>query len=186
MGELDSSKVFLDFSTGLKRKIEKVRMYAKRWTGATVKTRDLVKRKSNQTNIEPVRLRILSESSFDSSRTGSPRELGSLTPSTNSSSGTPLVGTPVSENPSSQLFLEWDKKMDKQTHESVQEDFSVIHQRNVDFISKKFMKLKSNEQIPVFKYEDNSDEFEKFDLESFSANRLYNNIIDQLNKKSVG
>ena len=48
------------------------------------------------------------------------------------------------------------------------------------------MKLKSNEQIPVFKYEDSSDEFEKFDLESFSANRLYNNIIDQLNKKSVG
>jgi len=48
------------------------------------------------------------------------------------------------------------------------------------------MKLKSNERIPVFKCEGNSDDFEKFDLESFSANRLYNNIIDQLNKKSVG
>ena len=46
-----------------------------------------------------------------------------------------MVGTPVSENPSSQLFLEWDisKKMDKQTHENVQEDFSVIHQQNVRF-----------------------------------------------------
>ena len=46
-----------------------------------------------------------------------------------------MVGTPVSENPSSQLFLEWDisKKMDKQTHENVQEDFSVIHQQNVRY-----------------------------------------------------
>jgi len=166
-------------------------MYAKRWTGATVKTRDLVKRKSNQANIEPVRLRILSESSFDSSRTSSPRDFGSLTPSTNSSSGTPMVGTPVSENPSSQLFLEWDitrqqKTQDNQTHQNVTEDFSVIHQQNVDFISKKFMKLKSSEKVPVFKYEDNNDDFQKFDLESFSANRLYNNIIDQLNTKSIG
>ena len=47
------------------------------------------------------------------------------------------------------------------------------------------MKLKSNGQIPVFKYEDKNDDFEKFDLDTFSANRLYNNIIDQLNKKSV-
>ena len=46
-----------------------------------------------------------------------------------------MVGTPVSENPSSQLFLEWDisKKMDKQTQENVHEDFSVIHQQNVRF-----------------------------------------------------
>ena len=46
-----------------------------------------------------------------------------------------MVGTPVSENPSSQLFLEWDitQKMDKETHEKVQEDFSVIHQQNVRF-----------------------------------------------------
>ena len=56
----------------------------------------------------------------------------------------------------------------------------------VDFISKKFMKLKSSEKVPVFKYEDNNDDFQKFDLESFSANRLYNNIIDQLNTKSIG
>ena len=47
------------------------------------------------------------------------------------------------------------------------------------------MKLKSNKEIPVFKYEDNNNDFQKFDLESFSANRLYNNIIDQLNTKSI-
>ena len=47
------------------------------------------------------------------------------------------------------------------------------------------MKLKSSEKVPVFKYEDNNDDFQKFDLESFSANRLYNNIIDQLNTKSI-
>ena len=51
-----------------------------------------------------------------------------------------MVGTPVSENPSSQLFLEWDitQKMDKETHEKVQEDFSVIHQQNVRFSAKSF------------------------------------------------
>ena len=47
------------------------------------------------------------------------------------------------------------------------------------------MKLKSNKEIPVFKYEDNNNDFQKFDLESYSANRLYNNIIDQLNTKSI-
>ena len=44
-----------------------------------------------------------------------------------------MVGTPVSENPSSQLFLEWDitRQLDNQPSQNVQEDYSVIHQQNV-------------------------------------------------------
>ena len=46
-----------------------------------------------------------------------------------------MVGTPVSENPSNQLFLEWDitRQLDNQTQQNVQEDYSVIHQQNVSF-----------------------------------------------------
>ena len=47
----------------------------------------------------------------------------------------------------------------------------------LDFISKKFMKLKSNERIPVFKYEDNNDEFEEIFQLRVSIIRIHHTML---------